>query len=116
MTRKAAILFILVCLLAGIGLFLGSVLGHGVSKTTGTNVGAIIGGIIGVVAATKIAVARKILGTKRFWPATIGAVLGLILAAMIATHHMSTPVVPLLSILIIGFGAVFGASSRHGKD
>lgn len=116
MTRKGALLFVLVCLLAGIGLFIGSVLGHGVSKTVGTNVGAIIGGIAGILAATKIAVARKILGTKRFWPANTGAVLGLILAALIATHHMDTPVVPLLSILIIGLGALFGAGSRHGKD
>lgn len=116
MTRKGALLFVMVCLLAGIGLFLGSVLGHGIAKTTGTNVGAIIGGIIGVVAATKIAVARKILGTKRFWPSTIGGILGLILATIIALNHMETPIVPLASILLIGLGALFGAGSRHGKD
>jgi len=116
MTRKGALLFVMVCVLAGIGLFLGSVLGHGIAKTTGTNVGAIIGGIIGVFAATKIANMRGILGSKRFWPATIGGILGLILAAIIAVHHMDTPVVPLASILLIGFGALFGAGSRHGKD
>ena len=116
MTRKGALLFIMVCLLVGIGLFVGSVLGHGVSKTTGTNPGAIIGGIIGVAAATKIANMRGILGSKRFWPATIGGILGLILAAIIAVHHMDTPLIPLASIPIIGLGALFGAGSRHGRD
>jgi hypothetical protein len=116
MTRKGALLFIMVCLLAGIGLFVGSVLGHAVAKTTGTNAGAIIGGIIGVVAGTKIANVRGILGSKRLWPAMIGGILGLTLAAIIAVHHMDTPVVPLASILLIGLGALFGAGSRHGKD
>jgi hypothetical protein len=115
MTRKSMLLFVLVCLIAGAGTFLGSVLGHFVGKT-GLYAGAIIGGVIGVVVATRIAVKRKILGPKRMWPATIGGVLGLILAAEIATRNMSTPVIPLASILLIGLGAIFGAASRHGKS
>ena len=78
--------------------------------------GAIIGGIIGVIVATRIAVKRRILGPKRMWPANIGGVLGLILAAEIATRNMSTPVIPLASILLIGLGVIFGAASRHGKS
>ena len=116
MTRKGALLFVLVCVLAGIGLFLGSVLGHVVSKTTGTKAGAVVGGIIGVVGATKIANMRGILGSKRFWPATIGGILGLILAVIIAVNHLNTPIVPIASIVLIGFGALFGAGSRHGRD
>ncbi len=115
MTRKSFLLFILVCFLAGIATFLGSVVGHALGST-GLYAGAIVGGVIGVVAATRIAVARGILGPKRFWGATIGGMLGLILAAEIATRNMSTPVVPLASILLIGLGAVFGAASRHGKS
>lgn len=115
MTRKSMLLFLLVCLIAGAGTFLGSVLGHFVGKG-GLYAGAIIGGIAGVAAATRIAVKREILGTKRFWGATIGGVLGLILAAEIATRNMSTPIVPLATILLIGLGAVFGAASRHGKS
>ena len=115
MSRKSFLLFLFVCLLGGIGTFLGSVLGNAFGKT-GLYTGAIIGGIVGVAVATKLAVRRKILGPKRYWPATVGGVLGLLLAAIIATNNMSTPVVPLASILLIGLGAVFGAGTRHGKS
>jgi len=115
MSRKSLLLFLFVCLLGGIGTFLGSVLGNAFGKT-GLYTGAIIGGIVGVAVATKLAVSRKILGPKRYWPATIGGVLGLFLAAIIATNNMSTPIVPLASILLIGLGAVFGAGTRHGKS
>lgn len=115
MSRKAFILFLLVCFLGGIGTFLGSVLGNAFGKT-GLYTGAIIGGIVGVVAATKLAVRRKVLGPKRFWLATIGGILGLLLAAIIATNNLSTPIVPLASILLIGLGASFGAAARHGKS
>jgi hypothetical protein len=109
------LLLVLTCFLGGLGAFVGSVLGHAFGDT-GLHVGAIVGGIAGVVTATRIALARKIVGPKRFWPATIGGVLGFVLAAMIAVHNLSSPVVPLLSVLLIGLGAVFGAASRHGKS
>jgi hypothetical protein len=115
MSRKSFLLFFFVCLLGGLGTFLGTVLGNPFGKT-GLYTGAIIGGIIGVAVATKLAVSRKILGPKRYWPATIGGVLGLLLAAIIATNNLSSPVVPLASILLIGLGAVFGAGTRHGKS
>jgi hypothetical protein len=114
MTRKSALLFLLVCGLAGVATFLGSVVGHFLGKT-GVFAGAIIGGLVGVFLATRIAVSRRILGPKRFAGATIGGILGLILAAEIATHNMSSPFIPLASILLIGLGAVFGAASRHGN-
>ena len=115
MSRKSMLLLVLTCFLGGIGAFVGSVLGNAVGKP-GLYVGAVIGGIAGVFAATRIALVKKIIGPKRFWPATIGGVLGFLLAAMIATNNMSSPVVPLLSILLIGFGAVFGAGSRKKSD
>jgi peptidoglycan/LPS O-acetylase OafA/YrhL len=115
MTRKSALLFLLMCGFAGVATFLGSVVGHFLG-TTGVFAGAISGGIVGVFVAARVAVSRQILGPKRFAGATIGGVLGLILAAEIATHNMSTPLVPLASILLIGLGAVFGAASRHGKS
>jgi len=115
MTRKSALLFLFVCGFGGVGTLLGSVIGH-FFGTTALYAGAIIGGIAGIFVATKIAVSRRILGPKRFPGALIGGVLGLILAAEIATHNMSTPFVPLASILLIGLGAIFGAASRHGKS
>ena len=115
MSRKSMLLFLLVCVLGGVGTLLGSILGHSVGKS-GLSAGAIVGGFVGVYVATRIARARGILGVKRFWPATVGGWLGLVLAAIIATNHLNTPVIPIASILIIGLGAVFGAASRHGKS
>lgn len=115
MTRKSLMLFVLVSFLAGVATFLGSVLGHFFGKG-GLYAGAIIGGIAGVIVAVQIAFRRGILGRKRVAGATIGGILGLILAAEIATRNLSTPIVPLASILLIGLGSVFGAASRHGKS
>ena len=115
MSRKSLLLFLLVCILGGVGTLLGSILGHFVGKS-GLYVGAMVGGMVGVYVATRIAQSRSILGVKRFWPATIGGWLGLVLAAIIAVNHLNTPIVPLASVLLIGLGAVFGAASRHGKS
>jgi hypothetical protein len=115
MSRKSLLLFLLVCVLGGLGTLLGSILGHFVGKS-GLYVGAMVGGVVGIYLATRIAQARGILGVKRFWPATIGGWLGLVLAAIIATNHLNTPVIPIASILLLGLGAVFGAASRHGKS
>jgi hypothetical protein len=115
MSRKSLLLFLLACILGGGGTLIGSILGHFVGKS-GLDAGAIIGGVVGVYVATRIARMRGILGVKRFWPATIGGWLGLVLAAVIAVNHLSTPVVPIASVLLIGLGAVFGAASRHGKS
>src|SRR5437867_4120135 len=115
MSRKSLLLFLLVCVLGGVGTLLGSILGHFDSKS-GLYTGAMVGGVVGVYVATRIARMRGIIGVKRFWPATIGGWLGLILAAIIATNHLDTPVIPIASVLLLGLGAVFGAASRHGKS
>jgi uncharacterized membrane protein YgaE (UPF0421/DUF939 family) len=117
MTRKGALLFLLVCVLSGVGLFLGAMIGYVFGTPIGIHLAGIIAGIAGIVAATKIAVSRQILGPKRFWGATIGAALGLALAALVGTfHHMSSPLYLVIAVLPIGLGAVFGAASRHGKS
>ena len=114
MSRKPALLFLVVCVVTGPALFLGSVIGH-LFGQTGVYVGAIIGGVAGVIAATQIACKRNILSRKRFIPATIGGMLGLALAAIVATHHMDTPIIPIASIALIGLGATLGAGARQGK-
>jgi peptidoglycan/LPS O-acetylase OafA/YrhL len=112
MGRNRIILFVLVCILAGIATLIGSILGHFFGQT-GLFAGAIIGGIIGVIASTRIALMRGALEPKRFISATIGGLLGFALAAVVATNHLNTPIVPLGSILLIGLGAVLGAGVRH---
>jgi len=114
MSRKSALLFLVVCVAAGIGLFLGSILGHFFGGT-GLQVGAIIGGVVGVIAGTQIACKRNILNRKRFIPATVGGMLGLALAGVVATHHLDTPIIPIASIALIGLGAAIGAGTRQGR-
>src|ERR1051325_2452197 len=114
MSRKPALLFLIVCVITGPALFLGSIVGH-LFGHTGVFVGAMIGGIAGVIAGTQIACKRNILNRKRFIPATIGGMLGLALAAIVATHHMDTPVIPIASIALIGLGAALGAGARQGR-
>ena len=116
MTRKGALLFLLVCVLSGVGLFLGAMVGYAFGQPMGIHFAGILGGIVGIVVATKIGVSRRVLGSKRVWGATIGALLGLALAALIGTfHHMSSPTYLAVAVVPIGLGAVFGAASRHGK-
>lgn len=112
MRRNKLLLFIIVCALAGIATLLGSILGR-LFGHSGLNAGATIGGVVGVVAATRIAVRRNILGPKQFWGATIGGILGFALAAVIAVNNLHTPIVPVASILLIGLGAVMGAGTRR---
>ena len=67
MTRKGALLFLLVCVLSGVGLFLGAMVGYAFGQPMGIHFAGILGGVVGIVAATKIGVSRGILGSKRFW-------------------------------------------------
>ena len=104
---KTILLFIIVCGLAGICIFLGSVLGNGVSKT-GLFVGAILGGILGVAAAVWLAARLGLLENAGFGATFLGGVVGFIIAAIIAVNNLSGPVVPVASVSLIGIGAIVG--------
>jgi hypothetical protein len=70
-------------------------------------VGAIAGGCIGV--ALGLALARRISAGTGSISAHIGGWLGFAAAAAVATSHLHTPVVPVLSIGLVGIGAWLGA-------
>ncbi|HYE58425.1 MAG TPA: hypothetical protein VD948_07950 [Rhodothermales bacterium] len=104
-------LFLLTCMLGGVLTFLGSVLGNAFGET-GLYAGAIIGGVFAVVLAGWIGRGR-LFAADAFGRVVLGGVVGFILAAWIATSNMHTPVIPLLSIGLIGMGAVIGSLVRR---
>jgi hypothetical protein len=101
------LLFIVVSGLDGICIFLGSVLGHGVSNR-GVFVGAIIGGILGVSVATWLASRFSLLENARYGAVFLGGIIGFVVAAIIAVSNLSGPIIPIASVSLIGIGAVSG--------
>lgn len=102
------LLFLLVCLLAGVGGAVGSMAGHALGAG-GLIAGGVVGGILFVAGATFLAARWGwILPRQRLWT-TIGAVVGFALAVFVALSTLSSPVGPALSTMLAGFGAVLGS-------
>ena len=105
-------LFVVACLLGGAGGAVGSILGNAAGKT-GLYVGGVVGGILGAVAAAGIARWRRWIDPARTWPTAIGAALGFLAAALVATNTLSSPVGPVFSTLLVGAGALLGTGWRR---
>jgi hypothetical protein len=101
-------LFLVMCVVGGLGAAVGSVIGHGFGSR-GLITGALVGGLAAVVLGARLAVwCRWIVPTQ--WRMTaVGGSFGFLLAALIATRTLTSPVGPILSTLLIGGGAVLGA-------
>ena len=106
------LLFLVSCLLAGLGGALGSIVGHAAGQT-GLWVGGTIGGLLGSIAAAALARARHWIQEAQFYPAALGASIGFVLAAAIAVHTLSNPLGPVLSTTLVGVGALLGATLRR---
>ena len=102
-------LFALISGLGGLGAFLGSLLGNAAGKT-GLVVGAMLGGAIAVALGVRLAARLALVPQTRIAHATLGALGGFALAALVAVNTLSSPVGPVLSVALIGLGAVFGAA------
>ena len=105
-------LFVLACILGGLGGFVGSVVGGAFGKT-GLFAGGVLGGILIAPLTARIAVWRQWLEPSRFRGTAIGAAIGFAAAAALAVSTLSSPVGPILSTLLIGTGAVIGARASH---
>jgi len=105
------LLFVVSCILGGLGGAVGSMVGHA-AGSKGVWVGGVIGGLLGAVAAAAVARARKWIEPSRFGTTAIGAAVGFILAVAIAVNTLSSPIGPILSTALIGIGAVVGARFR----
>ena len=112
---KEVLLFVTTSMAAGFFAALGSMVGHAAGRT-GLFVGGVIGGLFGVTIATRLAVWRRWIDRKDYFPATFGGEIGFLLAALIAVNSLSSPVGPVLSTFLTGIGALVGLrfSRRRG--
>jgi hypothetical protein len=114
MILKNIVLFLIVCGLAGVCIFLGSVLGHRLGKV-GLFSGAVIGGIVGVAVAVWLTVRLGVLDRANLGVTFLGGVVGFIIAAVIAVNNLHGPFIPMASVALIGLGALIGKMLGHKR-
>ena len=109
---RALFLFLLGCVLPGIGGAVGSIVGHGFG-TTALWAGGVVGGILASMAVAWSAARLHWIGPAQRGSTALGTAIGFLIAAAIATRTLSSPVGPILSTGVAGLGAVIG-SRRFG--
>src|SRR5215213_3320910 len=95
------LLFVVSCVLGGLGGAVGSIVGHAGGQV-GLWIGGVVGGLLGSLAAVAIARRREWLTAAQLFPTAVGASIGFLVAAAIAVNTLSSPLGPLLSTTIIG--------------
>jgi hypothetical protein len=73
-------------------------------------VGGFVGGIAIAPLSARLAVWRRWIGPRQYWPTAAGAALGFVAAAVVAVNTLSSPVGPVLSTALIGIGALIGST------
>jgi hypothetical protein len=114
MILKNILLFFVVCGLAGVCIFLGSVLGHSLGKV-GLFSGAVIGGIAGVALAVWLTARLGLLDRRNSRVTFLGGIVGFIVAAAIAVNNLHGPLIPMASVTLIGLGALIGRLLGHKR-
>ena len=116
---RPVFLFVLGCVLPGLGGAAGSIVGHRFGST-GLWIGGICGGLVASVAVAGIAARARWVSPDQQRGTAVGTAIGFLLAAAIAVHTLSSPVGPILSTLVAGAGAVIGSrvfgSQRRAGD
>ncbi|MFL5604585.1 MAG: hypothetical protein ACJ77R_14405 [Gemmatimonadaceae bacterium] len=107
-------LFITACILGGLGGAVGSMVGHAFGSA-GLWLGGVVGGLLASMATARVALWRHWIVRTQLWPTAFGAAIGFLLAAGIAVKTLSSPIGPIVSTLLIGSGALIGASSPRAK-
>ena len=100
--------FVLVWLLAGGFAIIMSIIVGGLGRPF-LYVGAIIGGAMGVAIGVWLSVLLRWLERDESRLATVGGIVGFLVAAPIAALNLHTPVTPILSCALAGAGALVGA-------
>jgi hypothetical protein len=112
---KNLVLFFMACGLAGVCIFLGSVIGHSLG-TIGVFSGAIVGGIAGIAIAVWLTVRLGVLEQRNSRVTFVGGIVGFIIAAVIAVTNLQNPLIPMASVAFIGLGALIGKTLGHKRE
>src|SRR5881394_1060725 len=96
---RAIPLFVVSIILGGLGGFLGSIVGSAAGKSW-IVVGGVVGGLLASLASGAVARGRGWIPPDRFWRTSIGTGAGFLIAAIIATHTLSSPIGPIASTLL----------------
>ena len=105
---KRGALFLVACVLGGLGGALGSMVGNAFGKS-GLWAGGILGGLLASLLIARIAVWRRWIVQSQLWPTALGAAVGFLVACAVAVNTLSSPIGPVMSTLLIGGGAVLGS-------
>jgi hypothetical protein len=107
MKHKNTSLFLIVCFLSGVGTLVGSVLGRSVGSN-GLFLGAIVGGSLGVLVSTRLAIRLNLIQRSTYSAVAVSGLVGFVLASIMAVTNLHTPIIPLLSVALVGLGAIVG--------
>jgi hypothetical protein len=107
--KKNTLIFLSETFSCGLFTFLGSVLGHAFGQT-GLIIGALMGGISGIVVVTILLSRVGLITIPHRKQAIVFGAATFIVAAVFAVTNLNSPVIPLLSLLLVGTGSVFGNS------
>ena len=99
--------FVAACVLGGAGGAVGSIIGAAFGQR-GLFLGGFLGGLASALVFARVAIWRKWIGEKQFWPTAVGAAVGFLAAATVAVNTLSTPIGPILSTSLTGIGALVG--------
>jgi hypothetical protein len=105
---KKVWLFLAMWIFGGLGAAVGSMVGHAFGSR-GLFIGAVVGGLLAIALIAQFGVWRGWISKSQTSMTMLGAALGFLVAAVIATRTLSSPIGPILSSLLIGVGAVLGA-------
>jgi hypothetical protein len=111
---RPVFLFVLGCVLPGLGGAAGSIVGHRFG-TSGLWVGGICGGLLASIAVAGVAEQARWIAPDQRRGTAFGAAIGFLLAATIAVKTLSSPVGPILSTLIAGIGTVLGSRTFSSR-
>jgi hypothetical protein len=100
-------LFIMLVIAGGAGALVGSVLGNAFGKT-GLFAGGFIGGALASAGAAYLAGWLRWIRPEERLGTACGAAAGFLAAALVAINTLSSPVGPVSSTLLTGFGGLIG--------
>lgn len=102
---------LLVWLVAGVGAVAGSILGNAAGRT-GLFAGAVVCGGLASYFGPALCARLGWIPAQAKGPASLGALLGFLIAAPIAATNLHTPVAPILICSLAGAGALLGGGRR----